>query len=269
VSEVRSSLLGYAAGGSIPGNTRNLAKPHVAARLHAWRALGESRKPEPKTETSSSRDSASSSNRHPYGRERAVPHIKTYTRYALRSDGPPKLAWVFLGSHNLSGAAWGKFEKNRTQLNVRSYELGVLLAPNLVGPRNEKSPFCAVAASLASVAPFPDSAVSAASSRFLCLAGARPRKSASDEHGKASTSAVEFRHARRVREWSRGGKKTDDAPLPGDDDDAEKSDDADFDFVVAPLPYPVPPRRYGLGDTPWTIDTVHAEPDVFERTWPM
>jgi hypothetical protein len=57
--------------------------------------------------------------------------------------------------------------------------------------------------------------------------------------------------------------------LPGDDDDAEKSDDADFDFVVAPLPYPVPPRRYGLGDTPWTIDTVHAEPDVFQRTWPM
>jgi hypothetical protein len=57
--------------------------------------------------------------------------------------------------------------------------------------------------------------------------------------------------------------------LPGDDDDAKKSDDADFDFVVAPLPYPVPPRRYGLGDTPWTIDTVHAETDVFERTWPM
>jgi tyrosyl-DNA phosphodiesterase-1 len=269
VSEVRSSLLGYAAGGSIPGNTRNLAKPHVAARLHAWRALGESRKTEPKTETSSSRGSAYSSNRHPYGRERAVPHIKTYTRYALRSDGPPKLAWVFLGSHNLSGAAWGKFEKNQTQLNVRSYELGVLLAPNLVGARNEKSPFCAVAASLASVAPFPDSAVSAASKRFLCLAGARPRKSASDEHRKASTSAVEFRHARCVREWSRGGKKTDDAPLPGDDDDAKKSDDADFDFVIAPLPYPVPPRRYGLRDTPWTIDTVHAEPDVFERTWPM
>lgn len=269
VSEVRSSLLGYAAGGSIPGNTRNLAKPHVAARLHAWRALGESRKTEPKTDTSSSRDSAYSSNRHPYGRERAVPHIKTYTRYALRSDGPPKLAWVFLGSHNLSGAAWGKFEKNQTQLNVLSYELGVLLAPNLVGPRNEKSPFCAVAASLASVAPFSDSAVSAASKRFLCLAGARPRKSASDEHRKASTSAVEFRHARCVNEWSRGGKKTDDAPLPGDDDDAKKSDDADFDFVVAPLPYPVPPRRYGLGDTPWTIDTVHAEPDVFERTWPM
>ena len=55
VSEVRSSLLGYAAGGSIPGNTRNLAKPHVAARLHAWRALGELRKTEPKTETSSAR----------------------------------------------------------------------------------------------------------------------------------------------------------------------------------------------------------------------
>lgn len=265
VSEVRASLLGYAAGGSIPGNTRNLAKPHVAARLHAWRALGEVNTTEKKT--GAERDSRDSRG-HPYGRERAVPHIKTFARYALRSVGPPRLAWVFLGSHNLSGAAWGKFEKNQTQLNVLSYELGVLLAPALVGPREEKkkSPFCAVAASLAA-SPFSGSAVTSASRRFLCLAGARPRRA--DEHlastsAVASDDAVEFRHARCVREWFRKTTKK-----KNDDDFVKSDDDADFDFVVAPLPYPVPPRRYGPGDTPWTIDTVHAEPDVFGRTWPM
>ena len=30
----------------------------------------------------------------------------------------------------------------------------------------------------------------------------------------------------------------------------------------------VPPRRYGPADAPWTVDTVHAEPDCFGRTWP-
>ncbi len=42
-----------------------------------------------------------------------------------------ELAWVLLGSHNLSQAAWGALEKNETQLHIRHYELGVLLLPSL------------------------------------------------------------------------------------------------------------------------------------------
>ena len=35
-----------------------------------------------------------------------MPHVKTFARVAKESDD---LAWVIVGSHNLSGAAWGEF----------------------------------------------------------------------------------------------------------------------------------------------------------------
>ena len=40
------------------------------------------------------------------GRQRAMPHIKTYVRYRGQ-----QLAWVLLASHNLSKAAWGSLQK--------------------------------------------------------------------------------------------------------------------------------------------------------------
>ncbi|VDM59917.1 unnamed protein product [Angiostrongylus costaricensis] len=51
-------------------------------------------------------------------------HENTKT-YAEIIDGNPQ--WVLVTSANLSKAAWGDFQKNRTQLMVRSYELGVLI----------------------------------------------------------------------------------------------------------------------------------------------
>uniref|UniRef100_A0A5K3F6Z8 Zf-CCHH domain-containing protein n=1 Tax=Mesocestoides corti TaxID=53468 RepID=A0A5K3F6Z8_MESCO len=38
---------------------------------------------------------------------------------------------VFLFSANLSKAAWGCFEKDKSQLLIRSYELGVLFTPEM------------------------------------------------------------------------------------------------------------------------------------------
>ncbi|KHJ82545.1 hypothetical protein OESDEN_17761 [Oesophagostomum dentatum] len=56
------------------------------------------------------------------GRSRAMPHVKTYTEII---DGVPQ--WILVTSANLSKAAWGEFQKNKTQLMIRSYELGVLI----------------------------------------------------------------------------------------------------------------------------------------------
>lgn len=53
-----------------------------------------------------------------------MPHIKSY---AALNDVTRKPDWLLLTSANLSRAAWGKFEKNKTQLFVMSYELGVLV----------------------------------------------------------------------------------------------------------------------------------------------
>ncbi|KAL0442896.1 UNVERIFIED_CONTAM: Tyrosyl-DNA phosphodiesterase 1 [Sesamum latifolium] len=55
---------------------------------------------------------------------RAMPHIKTFTRYNGQN-----LAWLLLTSANLSKAAWGALQKNNSQLMIRSYELGVLFLP--------------------------------------------------------------------------------------------------------------------------------------------
>ena len=39
------------------------------------------------------------------------------------------LHWLYIGSHNLTAAAWGIFQKNKTQVHIRSYEIGVFYPP--------------------------------------------------------------------------------------------------------------------------------------------
>ena len=46
------------------------------------------------------------------GRQRAAPHMKTYGRYAEVPGQGTQLAWLLLGSHNLSKAAWGALQKS-------------------------------------------------------------------------------------------------------------------------------------------------------------
>ncbi|PIO68976.1 hypothetical protein TELCIR_09216 [Teladorsagia circumcincta] len=61
-----------------------------------------------------------------------MPHVKTYTDIV---DGVPQ--WILVTSANLSKAAWGDLQKNKTQLMVRSYELGVLITD----PERVKLPY--------------------------------------------------------------------------------------------------------------------------------
>ncbi|KAI3740861.1 hypothetical protein L2E82_31335 [Cichorium intybus] len=100
VEDIRCSLEGYAAGGCVPGPQKNVEKPFLKKYWAKWKA----------THT---------------GRCRAMPHIKTFTRYNGQN-----LAWFLLTSANLSKAAWGALQKNNTQLMIRSYELGVLFLPS-------------------------------------------------------------------------------------------------------------------------------------------
>ncbi|OWF40656.1 tyrosyl-DNA phosphodiesterase 1-like isoform X2 [Mizuhopecten yessoensis] len=100
--DVRTSLEGYPAGGSIPYSIHVARKqPYLHTFLHQWRSEGR-------------------------GRSRAMPHIKTYGR---PSPSGKELAWFLVTSANLSKAAWGAMEKKGSQLMIRSYELGVLFFP--------------------------------------------------------------------------------------------------------------------------------------------
>ncbi|XP_054776281.1 tyrosyl-DNA phosphodiesterase 1 isoform X2 [Prosopis cineraria] len=101
VEDVRCSLEGYAAGSAIPSPLKNVEKDFLKKYWAKWKA-----------------DHT--------GRSRAMPHIKTFTRY-----NGQKLAWFLLTSANLSKAAWGALQKNNSQLMIRSYELGVLFLPSL------------------------------------------------------------------------------------------------------------------------------------------
>lgn len=65
------------------------------------------------------------------GRQRLMPHIKTYTRVYQGTDGETRIAWYMLTSANLSRAAWGEYQKNKTQIYVKSFELGVLFCASL------------------------------------------------------------------------------------------------------------------------------------------
>ncbi|NXU75277.1 TYDP1 phosphodiesterase, partial [Oreotrochilus melanogaster] len=106
VNDVRQSLEGYPAGGSLPYSIQTAQKQlWLHSYFHKWSA-----------EIS--------------GRSHAIPHIKTYMR---PSPDFQKIAWFLVTSANLSKAAWGALEKNGTQLMIRSYELGVLFLPSAFG----------------------------------------------------------------------------------------------------------------------------------------
>ena len=69
---------------------------------------------------------------YPSGKTFHVPHIKTYCRYFAAPDGKTELLWCYLGSANLSMAAWGLVKKDGSSVAMKSFELGVLFIPSLM-----------------------------------------------------------------------------------------------------------------------------------------
>jgi tyrosyl-DNA phosphodiesterase-1 len=57
-----------------------------------------------------------------------IPHLKVMILcnpdYSIDDD-----TLIYFGSHNLSPAAWGKYEKDCSQINIYNTELGVLMPP--------------------------------------------------------------------------------------------------------------------------------------------
>ncbi|XP_066921282.1 tyrosyl-DNA phosphodiesterase 1-like [Clytia hemisphaerica] len=110
MENVRHSLEGYSAGGSLPFSVENAMKQRwMRPFLCQWRSTR-------------------------IGRSLASPHIKSYTRLSPRCD---EAAWFCVTSANLSKAAWGSLEKNGTQLMIRSYEIGVLVTPEIMGSNED------------------------------------------------------------------------------------------------------------------------------------
>lgn len=115
VTDVQNSLEGWNSGRSIPCPLKNM-KSFLHKYLRKW---------------------TTPSNLH---RQNAMPHIKSYARFNPNDDKAGELDWAILTSSNLSKAAWGSLQKNKTQFMIRSYELGVMFLPPLLAQRSKGSP---------------------------------------------------------------------------------------------------------------------------------
>lgn len=140
--EIRKSLDGYAAGGSIHMRVRSQQQvkqlEYLRPMLCRWSSLTSSSGdacsgPTPAGERGAYAADDSEQERRGPGisgvgcRERAAPHIKTYIRY--NSCGT--IDWAMLTSANLSKQAWGDAVSAWGTVRIASWEIGVLLWPEL------------------------------------------------------------------------------------------------------------------------------------------
>ncbi|KAJ3054663.1 hypothetical protein HK102_011480, partial [Quaeritorhiza haematococci] len=175
------------------------------------------------------------------GRERAMPHIKTFTRLNPTTG---HITWHLLTSSNLSKAAWGSFEKKGTQIMIRSYELGVLVYPELFEDSTEYT------ATLQNITP--DIAP------YIPLVPLPPPNSTPTSSSFSSLSIQKQRH----QQQNKGDKagRVDRKEKQSKDMKVEKKE------IIVPvrLPYDLPLTRYTSKDEAWTWDRPggYKEPDT-------
>ncbi|KAI2623687.1 tyrosyl-DNA phosphodiesterase [Xylaria nigripes] len=124
--EIRRSLDGYASGGSIHTKIQSPAQmqqlQYLRPLLHHWaNDSGEGML------ASTSATGEGGLRPKAAGRKRAAPHIKTYIRYGEKS-----IDWALLTSANISKQAWGEATNKAGEVRIASWELGVLVWPELL-----------------------------------------------------------------------------------------------------------------------------------------
>ncbi|PHH75762.1 hypothetical protein CDD80_2080 [Ophiocordyceps camponoti-rufipedis] len=120
--EIRQSLDGYASGASIHTKTQSRQQAsqleYMRPMLHHWANDCRGGR-----ELEAGRPVCNS------GRSRAAPHVKTYIRFAADKS----MDWALLTSANLSKQAWGETSKPSGEMRIASWEIGVLVWPDLYG----------------------------------------------------------------------------------------------------------------------------------------
>jgi tyrosyl-DNA phosphodiesterase 1 len=119
-NEVRTSLDGYEAGASIHTKIQTAAQlkqlQYLKPMLCRWAGNGDQNR-DPTLITMEA------------GRRQAAPHIKTYIRFcdAMKTQ----IEWALVTSANISKQAWGEACNSAGESRICSYELGVLVWPQL------------------------------------------------------------------------------------------------------------------------------------------
>lgn len=121
-AEIRASLDGYAAGGSIHIKLQSTQQQKQLEYLHPlfchWT------NPPPSSTSSTSKERCGQALRGP-----AAPHIKTYIRFSDKSH--KSIDWAMVTSANLSKQAWGDVVNKKDEIWIQSWEAGVVVWPAL------------------------------------------------------------------------------------------------------------------------------------------
>ncbi|KAJ5484009.1 hypothetical protein N7539_005805 [Penicillium diatomitis] len=132
--EIRRSLEGYGSGGSIHMKTQSSPQrkqlDYMRPYLCHW-AGDES------VASSACIDlSGDTPPRREAGRNRAAPHIKTYLRYS-DAETMNTIDWAMVSSANLSTQAWGAAVNQSGEVKISSWEIGVVVWPELLANRRD------------------------------------------------------------------------------------------------------------------------------------
>jgi len=116
--EIRSSLDGYASGGSIHWKLQSPQQQKQLEYMHPWLCHWN---PPP---TSNLQDGNRNSHR-----GLAAPHVKTYIRFSDEEENT--IDWAMITSANLSRQAWGDVVNKKEEVWIQSWEAGVVVWPAL------------------------------------------------------------------------------------------------------------------------------------------
>lgn len=122
--EIRMSLDGYSAGGSIHWKVQSAQQQkqleYMRPLLCHWGPSPKSFFTPPCSINSSQREAH---------RGTAAPHIKTYIRFSSEDD--KSIDWAMITSANLSKQAWGDVVNKKDEIWIQSWETGVVVWPAL------------------------------------------------------------------------------------------------------------------------------------------
>jgi tyrosyl-DNA phosphodiesterase 1 len=158
-------------------------------------------------------------------RRRAAPHVKTYVRYSHSKDDC-HIDWALLTSANLSKQAWGEARSAAGEMRIASYELGVLVWPELLTGSN--------GAAMQPVFGRDDFEADAASAGDQAVPTGSPTAAPLQESVPNSTV-----------DTAEDTVKNADKPA----------------VVPLRIPYSLPIQRYGANEIPWVTSMPHTEPD--------
>ncbi|KAK2882453.1 hypothetical protein FQN49_000345 [Arthroderma sp. PD_2] len=135
--EIRRSLDGYVSGGSIHTKIQSASQQKQLAYLRSYLChwagdAGGLRGSDPVAQANSNSTSVREA-----GRRRAAPHIKTYIRFS--DSDMTSIDWVMVTSANLSTQAWGAGANTQGEVRICSWEIGVLIWPDLFRERTERN----------------------------------------------------------------------------------------------------------------------------------